>query len=531
VAKFRSRVNYAQILAGDKQGYNLGLDGSIFLRKETTPRVFNAPRIGTQGKSVGGTNPAASASTGDKLTVAVDGLPTVVATLASSPGSETAVAAAVELAINTALVAAGRDARVWAEYDSGADQYVVYSQYTGVTSAVVITDGPSADCATALKLGAVNGGTESTGTDDVDFLLYTTGGPTFSQPIESNSHRTGRYHTGIVKQKKVAEFDIDTHINMSGTAGASLDEAVMLLLEAALGKKTVNAGVSIDFEQDLPNVYMSLVRVSTIFGEYYTGAYVRGVQLSGPGDGPATMKFTGKAATASIAGIGQVDGAVSASADVVLDAGHSKRYTAGARVMAVDTDGRTITTGADGSLYVASVDDNLEKVVLSAAVTLADDSLLVPWHPGAVQQTGRDAIFTDLVGKVKLSAGGQAIDVTEWGLDIQNDHVDLDNRFGADANKGYAAGNRMTATLSTTFDLSNENFGEVVRTRDFGGFDPEITLGDTATGRAMVITAPKWIPAVPAIEVPESGTTPVTLEGVLYQSAPGARDPLKISFK
>jgi hypothetical protein len=534
MAKFRSKTDYARIYAGDKQGFNLGVDGSIYIKKETTQRVFNPPVIGTQGKSLGGTSASTditAAATPATLKAAVSGGAVVTASIAvAGLSTGTLIAAALETAINSALAADGQDARVWVAFDgAGPDQYTVWNQSTGTAATVVITNGTSNNIADDLKLGLANGGTESAGTDDQDFLLYTTGGMTFNQPVESNAHRSGRFHTGIIRKKKVAEFDFDTYVNMNGSAGSSIDNSVQALIESALGKKT-NTGTTIDFEQDLPNFTLSMVRVSTIFGEYYTGGYVRDMELDGKGDGPATVKYSGKAAKAYIAGLAQLSGAVSASTDVIVNTGESKRYEANARVMMVGVDGRTITAGQDGSLYVASVDDNTSTVVLSAAVTAADDSYLAPWDPGAVQQTGRDNIYTDLVGSIKLSQSGSSIDTTAFNLKIANDHVDFDNRFGADANKGFAAANRATITLKVDFDLSNETFGDVVRTRNFAGFNPELVIGTVSSGRYLKITAPKWIPSVPPIEVPENGVSSISLEGQLYQSDTGQKDPVKLRF-
>ena len=532
MAKFRSKTNYAQVYSSDKQGYNLGLDGAIYIRQEATPRVLSLPRIGTQGKSTSAAAPStdiSAAASPATLKLTLRGAAQVTASVTTAGlTTGTLIAAALETAFNTALAAAGQDGRVWVEFAGGL--YVVHDQSTGTASTVVIANGTSNNIADDLKLGLANSGVESTGTDDQDFLLYTTGGPSFSQPVESNQHRSGRFHTGIIRKKKVAEFDWDTLVNMSGSAGDSIDGAVQLLMEAMLGKKTVTSGQFIDFEQDLPVIYFSIVRVSTIFAEYFTGGYVRQMNLGFPGDGPATIKYQGKASDCYEAGIAQVNGAVSASTDVILNAGESKRYTASAPVMVVDTDGRTILYGADGGLTVASYDDALETIVLSAAVTIPDNAYVVPWDPGAVQQTARDAIYTDLVGSCKLTSSGSVVDVTDIQLTMNNDHVDLDNRFGSDANKGFVAGNRMTPELSITFDLSNETYGEIVRSREFAGFSPEIVLGNVSSGRYMKITAPKWIPAVPAKEVPENGTTPTTLVGNLFQSAPGARDPIKIRF-
>lgn len=540
MAKYRARENYAQIYAGDKQGYNLGLDGSLYAREESVPRVFALPRIGTQGKSLGddsaSTDISAHASPATlKVTLGYSTGPGAQVTASFATAGLTTgalIAAALETAINNALAAAGQDGRVWVEFNGAfPDNYTVWHQSTGDEATVVIANGTSNNIADDLKLGVANGGTETAGTDDQDFLLYTTGGITYSQPVESNLHRSGRFHTGIIRKKKITEFDFDTYVNMSGTAGASLDTAVQLMLELLLGTKTVNSGVSIDFTQGRRGKYCSFVRVSTIFGEYVNGGYVRQASLAFPGDGPATVKYQGKAAETTIAGLSQLNGAIVASTAAILNAGEAERYEAGCYVMIVDIDGRTILYGVDGTLTVTAVNTSTHTLTLSGAVTVPDNAYVVPWDPGAVQQSGRDAVFTDLVGTMKLNATDAAVDVTNIELSLNNDPNDFDNRFGADANKGYADGNRMTAELSVTFDLSNETFGKVVQTRSFGGFSPELTLGDPATGRALVITAPKWIPSVPPIEVPENGTTPVTLTGVLYQSAPGSRDPVRLRYQ
>jgi hypothetical protein len=533
MAKFRSRVNYAQIYAGDKQGYNLGLDGSIFLIAEDTPRVFKAPRIGTQGSSIGDDTASTdiSGGTDSKLKVNVDGTGVLDVTLVlTGLSTGAAIAAELEEQINLALVAAGKDSRVWVLFVDSDDHYEIYSQYTGLTSSVVVTAGATLNVADDLKLGVANGGTEAVGTDDQDFLLYTTGGPTFNQPNESNTHRSGRFHVGIVKKKKVAEFSFQTFVNMFGAAGASLDNAVKLLWKNLLGKETVTGGTSIKYEQDLPNFYMSMARVSTIFGEYYTGAYVKENTLTFAGDAAATCAWAGKASKRVIAGIAKINGAVNASATVIVDTGLTDRYDVAAPVMVVSPDGHEIVAGADGSLTIATITKLTNTMTLSAAITVADDGYVVPWHPGAVQQTGRDNIFTDLEGSFKLRQSGSNIDISSATLTMNNNHNDLDGYFGRDANAGFVAGQRLDLGLSVAFDLSNETFGEVVQTSNFEGFDPEIILGNASSGRYLRIRAKKWIPSVPSIEVPENGTTPVTLEGSLFQSAAGARDPITVEF-
>lgn len=539
--KYRSLTDYKQIMDGDKEGYNLGLDGAMFLKQEVTPRVFQAPAIGTQGKSVSGVSASTDISAAaSPATLKVQlGYPTgvgsvVTASIATAGLTSGAlIAAALETAVNSALSAAGEDGRVWVDFDAGGpDQYTVSHQSTGVSATVAITNGTSNNIADDLKLGLANTGTESPGIDDVDFLLYTTGGPTFGQPIESNSHRSGRFHSRIVKKKKVAEFGFQTYVNMSGDAGDSIDKTVRLLWKNLLGKETVTASTEIKYTQDLPNFYFSMVRVSTVFAEYYTGAYVKENSLAFPGTGPATCDWKGKAAKRVIAGLGKIDGVVTASAVVGLEATHAGRYDATAPVMVVDQDGRTIVAGADGSLLINSIDLNTDELTLSAAVTVSDNGYVVPWHPGAIQQTGRDAVFTDLEGSFKLRSTGSNIDVSNIALSFNQNHTDLDGYYGRDSNAGFVAGGRLDMNLEVTFDLSSkETMSEIVQSSKFLGFTPQIVLGNTGLGRYLDISATNWIPEVPNIEVPENGPTPVTLKGMLYQSQPGARDPIAVKFR
>lgn len=549
MTKYRSKRNYASIYGGDKHGFNLGLDGFLYIRKESSDRVFTPPRIGTQGSSIGAAAASTdiSALTTPTLKLNLRGLGVVTATLLTS-GNNTGllVAAALETALNAALAAAGFDSRVWTKFVSGDSHYEVYDQATGLASTVVITDGVSNNVADDLKLGVANAGTEVAGTDDSDFLLMTTGGPKYSQEVTPNEHRSGRYMTGIIRKKKMAEFDFDTYINMSGAAGSSIDYAVALILESTFGTKTVNSGVSIDYgiAPGGANFTMSMVRCSTIFGEYYNGAYDKGLEMKFPGNGPATCKFTGKASQASISGTAQILGAVSASASVILNSGEAQEFSdpqydrdgtsvlSAPHVMVIDPDGRTILAGADGTLTILAINKGTDTLTLSSAVTVSTQGFIVPWDPGAVQKTGTDNIFTDLHGSFQFDPSLGFVDVTEITLNCQNNHNDLDDRFGRDANVGKIAGNRADLKMTIKFDLSaGETLSHAVQARGFAGFSPKVILGDGNTARKLVITAPKWIVQVPAIDVPQNGPTPVTLEGNLYQSATGAEDPIKLSFQ
>jgi len=235
---------------------------------------------------------------------------------------------------------------------------------------------------------------------------------------------------------------------------------------------------------------------------------------------------------ASEAGIGKVNGAVAASTTCILDNSpyaHAERFTANARVMIVKPDGRTITDGYAGDLYLTDVDTGTDQLTFSRPVDIEDDGLVVFWHPGAVQSSGTDNVYTDLEGSFKFKASGNEVCATNITLTAENNHIDKNNCFGSDVNLDFVPANRLDITLEATLDLSNDVLGDLVQARKFGGFTPELIVGET-TGRHLKITAPKWITSVPPKEIPENGTVPVTFSGNLYQSTPGAEDPIVMDF-
>ena len=537
-----SKKNYADIYAADRGGINVGLDADIYLNQEATPRVYNPPSVGTAGQSIGDTSPSTdiSAGTDDNLDIAVDGGAVVTANIASVAGLNTGslIAAALETAINAALSAASQSAKVCVAYVT--DHYEVLSQNVGAASSVVITDAGADNLADDLLLGVANSGVESVGLDDTDCLLYTEGGFTYEQPFEPSPHRSGRFFSGIVKQKCVAAFDVTTLFNMKESGADVIDPAIQLLWKSLVGGQTNVAGSpnKICYNQKLPTIFISAAVVSTIYGEYYTGAYVQGMTITQPGDAVGTMQWTGIASEAYISGLSQVDGAVSASANVVVNLsavdGQSEacRYSANGRVMVVKADGETITDGFLGDLYVVSVNAITNTVVLNRPVDAEDNGYLVPWNPGANKTKCTDNIYSDLTGEFKLDCNASESQcITNFTASFANNHFDINNCFGAKCNQGFIPAERLTVELSVTFDLSNENFAQVVKLRDCKGLCPYFQLGDPATtGAYFTLQAENWIPNVPPIALPSSGPTPITLTGTLYETSKGSNDPFKATY-
>ena len=81
--QYRSKIDFGAILNSDKEGFNLGVDSSIFLREEVSRGTFAAPRIGLAGRSLSGALPSVdiSAETDTSFNISVDGYPVVLVVL------------------------------------------------------------------------------------------------------------------------------------------------------------------------------------------------------------------------------------------------------------------------------------------------------------------------------------------------------------------------------------------------------------------------------------------------------------------
>jgi hypothetical protein len=533
MAKYRSSLDFAQEYASNKQGIGRATDNFLHLKEETTAGTFVAPSIGTQGSSISAASPSTdiTGSSNRNGRISVDGEAVTAFGLSSVTGLDTGpeIATALETAINTALEAAGLDARVWVEFSS---TYRVRSQKTGTSSAVVITNGASLDLMTELKLGTANSGTEAAGTAGGDYLWMTRATLNVGQPVKASEHRSGRQPSSFIKEKKVADGEIETYINVALSGDPSIDTAASLLLEAVLGKKTTVGSVDeIRFDStQAPSKYFSIVQGNNSFGRFFNGGYAKKLTISLPGSGEAKMMFGLKARDGKYASIAQVNGAVSGSANVVVNTGESKRFEVGARVMLVDDDGRTVVAGQDGSITVSSRTDGSHTVALSGSVSVDDNGYLVPWLPHVFDQSGTDNPITGLQGSVSFDGGSTTVEEIR-SVEITFDHnvTDLDQHYGSDSNTGFVVADRAKIDVKVELMVSASQAQKIVQTKEFETFDMKVVLGPAA-GLRTEYRLPKVIYSVPAVPIPDSGPVIMTLEGEALQSAAGELDAFTVKY-
>lgn len=374
-----------------------------------------------------------------------------------------------------------------------------------------------------------------TGTD----FIYTLAGGNieFTQPIESSPHRSSRHHNDIIKSKKEMSWTLPILFNIDETLGApaatEIDAGVRVLYKSMFGRETATAGAVYD-SVDAPSITFSLFENGDKWGKQARGCFVDSCNLTFPGDGMSQAEFSGMGAEAVLVGIGK---SVTANATntVTVDTGEGKRFPINARVMIIKANGttRSTDTPTGSPRTVLSVAGDV--VTLSgAALTDADGSVaLTPVYLAYYEPATKTAIsnpVTGLVGSIAL-VGLPEQCVRSATIALANGHEVVNYCYGEDALGGsyFVPGSRLTATLSLEMNLNDDTVEFYNSVQAFNSQNVTLILG-SATGRHLQAVMPRVIFPVPSVSVPETGSIPVTYEGICYQSVLDAADEITLSF-
>lgn len=534
-ALYRASRDYATQYASLNQGYTIGIEQAVFVKAEVTAGTALPPAIGTQGSSISNTAPSTDISAGSntKFRISVDGgTVTEITLVLTGLNSGANIATGLQTQINAALSAAGFDTRVWVEYNSSL--YKIRSQRIGTGSSVVITAGSSVDVAVDLKLGLANTGVEAAGANGSDYLVMTKGSHKFTQPRNVSKVRSGRQPVSTIKGKKMLEGEIETYVNIDTSLGApAIDTALKLLIKQLLASQVTVPSVSESFSQlQAPSSYVSIYETTNVTGAIMNGCYAKSLEISLPGDAEAMFKFAYKGRDEKACTIAQASAAVVSSAAFITNAGESRNFEIGAYVMVVDNDGRTVVAGGDGTLKVSALTHGSNTVTLNTTVSCDDDSFLVPYDPYVLGGLGgTNSPLIGLEGSVSFDNGSTTIDaIRSCTIKIDDQKEDLDKYYGSDSNLGYVISNVANVAVTVEINMTAQQYNKILRIKDDARFALKVVLGN-ASGRRLEVIMPVVQFSTPAVDIPETGSVPVTFEGFALQSAPGALDAITLSYK
>ena len=250
-------------------------------------------------------------------------------------------------------------------------------------------------------------------------------------------------------------FDLQAYARPSGAAGTEPEEDV--LMYAAFGDKTVNAGTSVVYSLAVDKPYFSMIVQEDHSTWYCYDCKVGAFQLMMARRGPVGLTFGCQVLKAAMAGKGETV-AGSASATVNLDSGHALRFVAGAYVKLGSDD----NTGA--GYLISAVDTSADTLTVSPA----------PGTPPAAGVTVEGFVPSQTLGGyvVNGSSGGLSFDsaaLTITGVDLSiNDSLtpDQDELTGDDYPSGLDEGQRqVSGSIAARYRLENAKFFSLARTQ------------------------------------------------------------------
>jgi hypothetical protein len=375
---------------------------------------------------------------------------------------------------------------------------------------------------------------------DADFIFTIPGGTlNFVQPFEPSPHRSGRGPVGIIKKKKETSWSLNSYFNINEALGApaatEIDPGIRALMKQVLGKEDTTTGIK--FTRTVPATTVSIFECGDKFARQANGAFCDALNMQFPGDGEASMAFSGMAKNCLYVGIGKTTANNNGGTTVTLETDDGKQFSSavGAYVMLIEADGTTRSADTpNGSprkiLSVVGDVVTLSGAALADADASVNDMYLVYYEPA--NPTAINNPVTGLQGALAVSGIAGSICPRSLSVQITNNHEVRNDCYGTDALAGslFVAGARATISVSMEMNVNKDLIAFFNAVQAFESQVLQITLGDT-TKRYLDMDFPKVMFPVPEMPIPESGSIPVTFEGTPLQTALNADDEISVHFK
>lgn len=366
------------------------------------------------------------------------------------------------------------------------------------------------------------------------FYTLSGGSIAFSQPINSSPHRSGRHNNNTIVEKKNTEWSFQTFFNIDPLAvdgTSAIDPAIKILFKSLLGRETIS-GTAVYDAGTTPSVYFSLAEVGDKWAKFSRGCWVNSAELTFPGDGQSMVSWSGNGFDAVLTGIGRSVTANAANT-VTVGTGEGKRFPVGSLVMIIESDGvtRSADTPTGSPRTVTAVSGDV--VTLSGAVLADADGTGTPvylsYYEPATITSGIDNPLVGLVGDFTADRLPLGYCLRSMTLSINNNHEIVNYCYGNDGIEGFVSGGRLDVSVSADLNLSADLVEFYNDVQAFLPNEWQLILGPSV-GRRLQIDLPRIVFQIPAISVPETGSIPVSFDGIAYQTVLDAADEITVSF-
>lgn len=344
----------------------------------------------------------------------------------------------------------------------------------------------------------------------------------FNIPREDAAHRSGRSRVVRLSGKKEVKFSYEGYIipgTPDGSNHPTPSDAHPMLLSAFGGFDHTDPAKMIYSLTRSTTSSFRYLEEGTHFSRLAVGCVADSVTFSLPGDGKAMMKVEGFGQDVISAGQANLDGAVVASHDLVLETGTAQRFEVNSYVDVVD--------GATGNTRIASsrkitaiVGDTL--TVDGAVISASDGDIVIGAAPDFTADSSENALL-GLKGDVSTTSfGSLGCDLLSAEITLKNNYTQKNMTYGTDSACGFIADKRRDVSLKLEILLTKANFDFYQKNKQFIADSVTITLQpqeipapiNSATGRTYTFKFAKVEFNVPQIEQPSDGFVKLSLEGV-----------------
>ena len=372
-------------------------------------------------------------------------------------------------------------------------------------------------------------GVFTTPQDDDYFLNLPGGGITIEQPRESSPQRSGRHHVSTIRKKVITNWNFSSYYNLNADLG--LDAGIRLLHRSLFGNEVAVAGTGLTYNTARPpNFTFTILECSDRYARQAVGAFVNSGNINLPGEGEASVAFSGSAADGFLVGIGKSSTANTGNT-IVLEGDDIELMSKGGAVMIIKSDG--VSRGADTPNGSSRIITGINKAAKSATLSgepLTDvdgstDPIYLcyyePENPSATENP-----VTGLDGEITI-AGYPNLAVRSLSIQVDNNH-EIQNFFYGRRGLGgklFAPTGRFTAQVTATVNMNDDSIRLFNNVKRFESQAIKAILGDPSDAeRHLELAIPKADFDVPGFSIPDSGSVPTDFVGNCYVSQRGATE-------
>lgn len=340
--------------------------------------------------------------------------------------------------------------------------------------------------------------------------------------IERKDNRDSRSLYEQILGKQKIDWELEGYLIPSGTAGTAPD--AQDLFQAVFGGEAVSGGISVTYS--LNNTQsgrqtVSLTRWANVIMETLRGCNVNSMKITAKGSEPAIVSFKGSAYGLCLTGNSTLDGAMSSSATMVVEAVDEYGFEGNATFGSIVQVGANTNTGT-GYMVTARTGASC---TLETTLSASDGADVLPYAPS-------ETVVGSPIGGIlgSISVDGTSIPVTDFEIELENGDKLINDEIGQQTTTDIIPGNRVvkgSATVRLRRDMVR--YFTARKNSSFATRDLAIVIGSVA-GSIVTVNVDRAEMTFAALDQPDGDSFIGQLPFKALASSSTASDEMTLVF-